>query len=68
MSEDEQIPALATFDSSDEDGDDIANAYAMEYASSDDEKAWQLESAHKIDIVNKKIQFYSTPSNCGNRY
>ena len=25
----------------------------MEYASSDDEKAWQLGSAHKIDIVKK---------------
>ena len=31
--------ALATFESDDENEDDIANAYAMEYASSDDEKA-----------------------------
>ena len=39
MPEDELLPALTTFDSDDEDGDDIANAYAIEYASSDDEKA-----------------------------
>ena len=39
MPEDELLPALATFESDDENGDDIANAYAMEYASSDDEKA-----------------------------
>ena len=39
MPQDELLPALATFDSDDEEDDDIANAYAMEYASSDDEKA-----------------------------
>ena len=39
LPEDELLPALATFESDEEDGDDIANAYAMEYASSDDEKA-----------------------------
>ena len=39
LPEDELLPALATFESDEESGDDIANAYAMEYASSDDEKA-----------------------------
>ena len=57
MPQDELLPALATFDSSDEEDNDIANAYAMDYVSSDDEKTWQLRSTDKIDNVNSKNQF-----------
>ena len=64
------LPALAAFDShtklssnSDDDDNDIANAYAMEYASSDDEKAWRSRSSNNIELaVNKQIPFYTTLS------